>query len=184
MIFFTADTHFGHENILKYLNRPFDTVEEMDEHLIYQWNAVVKAKDTIYHLGDLSWRSPGETMDILHRLNGKIHLIAGNHDKAIVKHLSNCFESVSVLKEIKYQKQKITLCHYAMKIWRAAQQGAWHLYGHYHGVMPEDYYSFSRDIGVDNCKDFAPLSFERIKELMSRKEFVVLGGVQSISRKD
>lgn len=85
--FFTSDHHFGHANILKYEDamrrnasgERFQSVEEMDEHLIEQWNATVSLGDTVYHLGDLSYKL--NTMEeILPQLNGSIILIAGNHD--------------------------------------------------------------------------------------------------------
>ena len=52
--FFTSDTHFGHENIIKYCNRPFTSTEEMDKALISNWNKVVKPEDTVFHLGDFA----------------------------------------------------------------------------------------------------------------------------------
>lgn len=72
MIWFTADTHFGHKNILEYSARPFSTVEEMDEALISNWNNKVASDDEIYHLGDVALCSPSKLNKILDRLNGKI----------------------------------------------------------------------------------------------------------------
>jgi calcineurin-like phosphoesterase family protein len=85
--FFTADHHFGHVNILKYedalrrngFGRRFQTVEEMDEFLIDQWNATVSPGDTVYHLGDLAFKLRA-IEEILPYLNGSIILIVGNHD--------------------------------------------------------------------------------------------------------
>lgn len=54
--------------------------EEMNEALISIWNSTIQPKDTIFHLGDFSFGNVEETMAILQRLNGKIHLIQGNHD--------------------------------------------------------------------------------------------------------
>jgi calcineurin-like phosphoesterase family protein len=83
-IFFTSDNHFGHKNIIKYCKRPFNSVKEMNEALIQKWNEVVSPEDTVYHLGDFAF---GEIDDILPRLNGKIILIRGNHDrKSTTKH--------------------------------------------------------------------------------------------------
>lgn len=67
--FFTADTHFGHNNIIKYVNRPFNSVEEMDEQLISNWNSKVTHEDTIYHLGDFAFSKTPEKY--FYRLNGK-----------------------------------------------------------------------------------------------------------------
>jgi calcineurin-like phosphoesterase family protein len=75
MLFFTADTHFGHANIIKYCQRPFSSVEEMNETLIANWNRVVAAEDTVYHLGDVAL---GDAKPVLDRLKGKIVLIVGS----------------------------------------------------------------------------------------------------------
>lgn len=81
-VYLWADPHFGHKNIIKYENRPFSSVEEMDEALINNWNSVV-SKDSIgIMLGDLSFHSISKTSDIVQRLNGTLWLITGNHDSA------------------------------------------------------------------------------------------------------
>ena len=79
-IFFTSDTHFNHQSILKYCSRPWETVEEMNEGLIKNWNEVVKPGDTVYHLGDFAMGQRNLIPGILSRLNGRIILIRGNHD--------------------------------------------------------------------------------------------------------
>jgi calcineurin-like phosphoesterase family protein len=80
-IFFTSDTHFGHQNILAYCNRPFSTLEEMNEGLIDRWNSRVLDGDVVYHIGDFAM---GQRHNILirKRLNGRVILIRGNHDRA------------------------------------------------------------------------------------------------------
>lgn len=79
-IFFTADHHFGHENIIKFSERPFESLEHMNEELIKRWNEKIGPGDTVYHLGDISLGKPDFTKEILDRLNGNIHLIKGNHE--------------------------------------------------------------------------------------------------------
>ena len=81
-IFFTSDLHFGHENVIRFDNRPFDTVEEMDEEMIKRWNAKVGKGDIVYVLGDFIWKAAtNEAVSIIRRLNGQIILIKGNHDR-------------------------------------------------------------------------------------------------------
>lgn len=81
MIFFTSDLHLGHENCIRLCNRPFSSIEEMDETLIENWNHKVTGKDTVYILGDLIYRSQKPPEEYLRRLRGKKHLILGNHDR-------------------------------------------------------------------------------------------------------
>lgn len=81
MRFFTSDTHFGHKNIIRYCDRPFDDVPHMNEMLIKNWNAVVSPEDEVFHLGDVALGPWVEWEGILSRLNGTIHLIIGNHDR-------------------------------------------------------------------------------------------------------
>ena len=71
MIYYTADTHFGHKNIIKYCERPFKSASHMDEVIIKNWNAIVKPEDTIFHLGDFSMeKNPERIEKWLSRLNG------------------------------------------------------------------------------------------------------------------
>lgn len=81
MRFFTSDTHFGHANIIKYCNRPFNDVDHMNEVIISNWNSVVSPDDEVFHLGDVAL-GPWEKWDsILTRLNGFKTLVVGNHDR-------------------------------------------------------------------------------------------------------
>ena len=76
----TSDTHFCHANIIKYCNRPFKDVNEMNEELIRRWNAVVGKNDIVHHLGDFCFGKKENICEILPKLNGKIDLVLGNHD--------------------------------------------------------------------------------------------------------
>lgn len=80
-VFFTSDTHFGHENVIGYCARPFKDAEEMDRELVRRWNETVRPFDDVYHLGDVSFRRAEETARILKRLNGRITVVKGNHDR-------------------------------------------------------------------------------------------------------
>lgn len=84
-IFVIADTHFNHENIVKYCNRPFKNVHEMNEVLIKNWNDVVEDKDIVYHLGDYGFGAKEQLKEIFNRLNGKKYLVMGNHDFMVGK---------------------------------------------------------------------------------------------------
>ena len=76
-IFFTSDHHFGHENIIRFCNRPFKDAREMNEVLIQRWNEKVKPRDEVYHLGDFGLTYKENLETILNQLNGKKYLIVG-----------------------------------------------------------------------------------------------------------
>ena len=95
--FFTSDTHFNHANIIKFCNRPFKDVEQMNEVIIANWNSVIGKDDTVFHLGDFCLGGAAEWTKILDRLNGKIYLIMGNHDlKNIRQGFISRFEHVAM----------------------------------------------------------------------------------------
>lgn len=79
MIYFTSDLHFWHQNVIRYCNRPYKTVEEMNEDMVNKWNSIVKPEDDVYVLGDFSLAfRPVEIYSF--RLNGNKYLVPGNHD--------------------------------------------------------------------------------------------------------
>lgn len=80
-IFLTSDTHFSHSNIIKYCDRPFTSTEEMNEELVRRWNSVVGKDDIVYHLGDFMMGSKEDIRIMVARLNGRIKLVMGNHDR-------------------------------------------------------------------------------------------------------
>lgn len=169
MIWFTSDTHFNHRNIIKYCNRPFVSVEEMNEKIINNFNSLVGTKDTVFHLGDFCIQHRlDEWMYFLQRLNGRIHLIKGNHDsKKILKKLDDVKELHNKLIWIKdfyyINRLNIALMHYSMRIWPKSHHGSIHLFGHSHGTLQLPEGIKSMDVGVDT-NNFYPYSYDEIKE--------------------
>lgn len=95
-IWLTSDPHFYHRNIIKYCNRPFDSIEEMNEQLINNWNSLVKKQDRIFCLGDFCLGGKDKIIEIGQRLNGRKILLFGNHDSAALKtYYEAGFETVS-----------------------------------------------------------------------------------------
>lgn len=129
--FYISDTHFGHSGIIRYDNRPFMTVEEMDETIIQRWNDVVSDIDMVYVLGDFSWYKEEETLKILDRLSGRKVLIKGNHDRISPK-VARKFMRVCDYLEIKDNGQRVILSHYPMPFWNGQFRNTVHLYGHVH----------------------------------------------------
>lgn len=132
--FFIADLHFGHFNIIRYDNRSYSTVEEMDNALINNWNSVVSDEDTVYILGDISWHNEERTVEIFEQLNGTKILIKGNHDSvAKGSRLMQCFAAVYDYYELYLDKKtKIVMSHYPIPFWNGQFRDAIHLYGHVH----------------------------------------------------
>lgn len=99
---FISDTHFGHANIITFLDdqgdrvRAFDTVEEMDELMVKSWNDTVKPHDRVYHMGDVVMNR--RCLPILSRLSGKKVLIKGNHDIFPLKDYTPYFEDIRAYK--------------------------------------------------------------------------------------
>ena len=84
-IFIISDTHFHHKNIIKYANRPFRTIEEMDEEMIKRWNNKIGKDDLVIHLGDFALGNKEEIINLKKRLNGNILLLRGNHDHKAIR---------------------------------------------------------------------------------------------------
>lgn len=173
-LFFTADHHFGHKNILKYSERPFKSVAEMDDALIKRWNEKVGPNDTVYHLGDVGLNAPQELENILNQLNGTIYLIKGNHEKSALA-CRKRFEWVKDYYELRVEdesaprgQQNIVLFHYGMRVWNASHWGTYHLYGHSHGMLKDDPTMRAFDVGVD-CHNYYPISYEEVKGIMGKK---------------
>lgn len=167
-VFFTSDTHFGHPAILRLSERPFASVEAMDETLIALWNAAVAPGDTVYHLGDFCYRSDRQAPYYLGRLNGTVHLIAGNHDGHTLENHAAAFASVSLIKEVTVAGQMLVLCHYPMREWHGCYRGAWHLYGHVHGRLNHDPLGHSFDVGVDS-HGLQPWPFAEVAAEMAQR---------------
>lgn len=163
---YTADTHFGHGNIIDICNRPYGSVEEMDAALIANFCSKVTEEDDLWILGDFAFgrlaKDPDYLADIFGQLpGGRKHLITGNHDHSATRGLQ--WDSIAPLKELRDgpHKQAHTLCHYPMVTWNHIRRGALQMFGHVH-----DNWRGARNcvnVGVD-VWDYMPVTFEEIAE--------------------
>lgn len=181
-VFFTSDTHFGHENILRFCNRPWATIAEHDQALIQNWNDTVPEDAVVFHLGDFCYKGGG--FPTIQHLKGLLHgqtiLIRGNHDPDTRKSqnlqkLQQLFDSVYEQLEIMVDGQRIIMNHYPLLTWPHAfgQHPAWQLFGHVHlrkGITGSDAFTVEQccrptqyEVGVD-LNGFRPISFHRLKE--------------------
>jgi calcineurin-like phosphoesterase family protein len=159
-LWFTADTHFGHQKIIEFAHRPYASVEEMDEHIIDHWNRTVGPKDEVWHLGDVAFKA--KPVPYLRRLNGKIRIIVGNHDVPSQFGISYEWYDVHYLR---HQGQRLWLSHYAHRVWRNSHHGSFHLYGHSHGDLEPKIWGRSMDVGWDAHRRL--LSFDEIISTLS-----------------
>ena len=150
--FYISDLHFGHYNIIRFDNRPFMSVEEMNKTLIENWNSVVNKEDTVYILGDFCWLTEDEWIKILKQLNGNKVLIKGNHDlKNMSQTLRKMFQDVKDYKEVKDDGKRVLLSHYPMPFYRGAYNpDIIHLYGHIHTTIENDFMEHLRDYINEN----------------------------------
>ena len=198
MIWFTADLHIGHKNIVKGTSewkqggmRNFITVESHDSHIVNKINEYVKEEDILVILGDLMFGDK-DYSSLFSKINTKnIIVLRGNHDN--VDKLTEACEKHKVQylgwrENITYLKQNIVLSHEPILSWDNMNKGSWMLYGHCHGnlqkitndldvknnMMKSYYYNMKTlDVGIDAVHDlfgeYRPISFDEIKEIMSKK---------------
>ena len=160
MIYFTADQHFGHANIIKWCNRPFENNQHMDKEIIKRYNSLVTEEDTVYFLGDLTLHKHDIVGNLLKRLKGIKHLILGNHDS---------------LKPFDYVELGFTTIHTALEIFTEMgnyilvhdpaisqfDRNRMFLCGHIHDLFVKQKNCIN--VGVD-VWDFYPVSLKRISQ--------------------
>ena len=175
MYWFTSDCHFGHKNVLRLCNRPFNSIQHMEEEIIKKWNKKVNPNDVVYMLGDITWGYDSkEVKNILDKMNGIKYLIIGNHDKIGPHQLSNCWAEIVPYKRIIIDNKIIILSHYPMLEWDGAYHKSIHLHGHTHGLLDLKEYTKLTKHGNINCMDvgmdtnnYEPYSWEDIKKIMN-----------------
>lgn len=142
-VFYIADPHFGHNAAIRLNNRPFETVEEMDNTMLSNWRSIVRPDDEVYIVGDLIFRAKKLPEYYLDQLTGRKHLILGNHDKWS-KHvdLDKYFESISQIKEITDVDRHIVLCHYPMVEWPRSHYNSVLVFGHIHNRTAGDGFNY------------------------------------------
>lgn len=169
MIYYTADTHFGHANVVEMCERPYPDVEAMNEAMIAAWNERVHGNDTVYIIGDMFFRC-ADPESILKQLKGKKRLIVGNHDSSWMGKvgLSRYFLSVDYFLEISDGAHGLTLCHYPMLTWKHAKR-TYMIHGHIHADTSADFWPLIQcrdhvlNAGVD-LNGYRPVTFDELVE--------------------
>lgn len=172
MIYFTSDLHLGHENIIRYCNRPFKDAIEMNHAIIDNWNDTVSDNDEVYILGDLCMSGVKIVESYLHRMKGIKYLIRGNHDYFVDKYKGDDFVWIKDYHELRYNKNLLVLCHYPFLEWNGYNRGSIHLHGHQHNhhdynVNQVDARINRYDVGVD-ANNFTPVSIDKIIKFFNK----------------
>lgn len=173
-LFFTSDTHFGHENVLKFCSRPYNSIKEHDQKLIENWNSVVGPDDLVCHLGDFGFGGFPFWKDIRDQLNGHIILIIGNHDwKNLTASSRQLFDECISQARIIVDGRTVYLNHFPFLCFAHGNPEMYEdayaiqLYGHIHSgplSTSEDVsrcsvlYPTQYDVGVDN-NNYTPISW-------------------------
>lgn len=155
-LFVTSDHHFDHTNIIRYCNRPFSSVKQMNETMIARWNSVVSPNDTVIYLGDFALADKKRIKEIRMRLNGKIFIILGNHDKS-VKTMKECG---FIVIEDPHIINNIILSHRPLS--NDKLNGKINFHGHIHDLMNKDRSHFNISVDVTN---YYPIEFEKVLSL-------------------
>ncbi len=172
--FYISDLHLNHRNVLKFDERPFDSLDEMHNVIEANWNNVVTNEDYVYILGDVAWIKNDDIIGLLARLKGHKILIKGNHDDRILQdsRIRNQFEKIESYLEIRDvldgKQVDVILSHFPILMWNKQHRGSYHLYGHVHNSREHRCYvealnNFKNFINADNIKiqrneNFNPIS--------------------------
>lgn len=203
-VWFTADLHLGHANIIKYCQRPFlspaeqrkaetdlrgrwrisdETVHRHDNALLKAINSVVDRDDQLWIVGDFCWGRRSEAESYRGRINcNNVYLVWGNHDH---RSIGPAFDYTTEQEMITVEGQDIWLCHYPLRSWNKRFHGAWHVYGHVHGRLAQEDEAnpswLTKDVGVDAC-DYRPWSYEELSAYMGPRMDVFRNRKQAAMR--
>lgn len=187
-VWFVSDLHFGHKNIMKHCPKRLeicgatgiDDIDTHDKWLTQLWNNTVKKNDTVYILGDFSFKSSEDTKKLLGKLKGKKFLILGNHDKSS-QNLNEYFEQITQIKEFVFKCSNypcidgnfnVCMCHFPMLDWPCKQQDSVMVHGHCHGRI-DSINNESEDLRIDVGLDgeFANYNFVSLEQLYKKMKF-------------
>lgn len=182
-IFLTSDTHWGHERIIEFCNRPFKDVEEMNYKLIDNWNKKVPVDGLVFHLGDFAWGGYPFWKNIRSQLNGNIILIKGNHDEKNMTPTAEqeLFDYVTFQMKVEIEGRKVYLNHVPFLCYGGTYRDpkglVYQLFGHVHSgpgakgldidrlkmLFPTQY-----DVGVDN-NNYEPVSWAEVNDKIGKQ---------------
>jgi len=181
MIYFISDQHWGHKAIIWMEKRPFSDVNEMNQYMIDAWNSVVTNEDTVYHIGDLSYKLNPKYLknNILSKLNGEKHLIIGNHDERILNTIKDSFKTINYYGKLSYKyndkEYKFVMFHNPIYSWNGIWRGTIHICGHTHTKSRKYFENHpGRIINVSaELLNYKPISIVDIIDRVGNKKVII-----------
>lgn len=179
MIYYISDLHFRDQKIFDKCNRPFTSLEEMENTIINNWNKKVNINDVVYILGDICKDDDKSSLEIFKSLNGHKHLIVGNHDHNLIEKIKelNIFKSIKFIDLIIDDDKKVCICHYPLMDWMEFNRNGVLIYGHIHnktianGVSYKQIKEYYKDKPAYNCGvDVTNFEPQTLKDLIHLKE--------------
>lgn len=189
--FYISDLHLGHGAIIKIDKRPFSTYEEMYDTIVRNWNNTVSDEDTIYILGDFSFKT-SIALDIVKKLKGHKVLILGNHDclnEELKKHFDVITDYYEMTDKLNHNSVRVILSHYPIAHWNHQFHNAVHVYGHVHNnkdykLFREYIKNLNKELNIDakayNCGCMLPYMQYTPRTLQELYELVGLDDIPSI----
>lgn len=168
-VWFISDTHFFHDNIIRYCGRPFANSDIMNECLVENWNSVVKPQDKVYHLGDVALGYGGDERELsllLAQLNGHKRLIVGNHDSLKSPALHKHFEKIELWAGFAKKGWGFTVSHIPLPI-EHLRDGEWCVHGHLHNNIS------SNNQHINICVEqigYTPIHLDTIEEMIKKRK--------------
>jgi len=186
-----SDTHFGHDKIRDYAQRPFEDMHSMDEYMVDRWNENVRNNlDIVYHLGDFCFGKAKDAARYFERLNGKICILTllWHHDNSWMHNMtevrSKSGDKVTFLQptvvlvmpsgfyQVNGHPRSMFLSHYPNYIWHHKHYLSWHVYGHSHDakqVIPGSPLAMNVNVEATHM-NYGPISIADIGKRLSRIE--------------
>lgn len=182
-VFFISDTHFGHDWIINFNQRPYANSMLMDTIMIQNWNDVVPQDGLVFVLGDIGSTDQERIIEIFNQLHGEKILVKGNHediyhDETLKSIFSEIYDLlyIRLYDDVDNKNQDLVLCHYPMFDWDNYFQGSWQLFGHIHTrnlsefiTLKSKLFAEQYDVGVDN-NDYRPVSYYQVKEIINKQK--------------
>ena len=165
--YITSDTWFGRPQILQIANRSsFNSIDEMDEVLVRNWNKKVKMKDVVFHLGNFAW-DPITARKVLKKLNGTIFFVRGSQDKALEEVIGEfpraTFLEDSITDLVDFD---VVLSHYPLRVWNGKDSGTLHMHGH---TVFSDPTNLKLENRFNMCTDYwnyTPINYLTLKDFI------------------